>query len=528
MTYELTIEEQRSAVQSKLGFHSLRKQLGQVATRCQLAQTFSSNKNLMSRTYRHMRADVQRFKIVVSAGHTDASNSFAETPLGADPTVTASVEYPLGTHTRVTWGGAAKGIIPDLGHLVSDWIEVPIAANQKFGVDLWLDNASGDGIAYNSAKLAPDMGDLFARATSTADATMGAAFTGTSITESYFPSAIIAMTETASVIIFGDSIAFGVSPEVAEAATDGVTGLIERSIGLDLPYINCGRAGDWGWYFQQSHDWRMSLADYCSSAIYQYGINDVSNSRGAANIAADRQAFSTFLPDGMPAFVTTILPQTTSTDAWATTANQTTTSGAKETARVTENTARKASPAGFAGVFDTEAAVLSGLASGLWIVNGSANYSTTDGTHPTKATNLLVRASGAVSVAALAAKTERRTTQRKRFNRRAVYRRAASLSLKPSQSQQLISNAGATALVMITLPSPTEGLEFEFLVADADGIKVQVATGATAIASRIYFGGGVSADGGFIQSTTIGSTLKLVCHNTSWFVTASGGTWAVT
>jgi len=515
------------AAGARAGANVAKKRLSQVATRCQLATTFTSNKNIMSRTYRHMRANAQRFKIVVSAGFVDSAANFTESPLGANPTVTASVEYPLGTHTRVTFGGAAKGIIPDLGHLESDWIEVAIPVGEKFGTDLWMDNAAGNGLAYSSSKLAPDMGDLFARATSTADSTMGGTFTGTSTTESLMPSAIIAESQDGAVIICGDSIAFGVAPMTALAATDGRIGIVETSLGT-LPYLNIAVAGDWGWYFRNSHDWRMALANYASVAVYEYGINDITGSRTAAQVADDRQNFLQSLPLGMPAYLTTVIPRTASSDNWATTGNQSFPSAGRETIRVTENTARKASPTGWAGCFDTESVIESAPSSGLWYVTGVANATTSDGTHPTNAAVQRVVDAELIDAAALRARRFRAFTEPTKRGLPVPYRRASSQTLPTDYAGRTITNMGATALATYTLPSPVDGLVFDFIVADADGIRVQVATSSGSATSRIYLGGSVSADGGYIQSTTLGSTVRLECHAGSWYARASTGTWAAT
>jgi hypothetical protein len=86
------------------------------------------------------------------------------------------------------------------------------------------------------------------------------------------------------------------------------------------------------------------------------------------------------------------------------------------------------------------------------------------------------------------------------------------------------SPATAPASFRPTSPRVAAGLEFTFVVQDADGITVTAATGDT-----IRQAGSVSATGGTAASTTIGDTLTLVAINaTEWVAVASHGTWTIT
>lgn len=86
-------------------------------------------------------------------------------------------------------------------------------------------------------------------------------------------------------------------------------------------------------------------------------------------------------------------------------------------------------------------------------------------------------------------------------------------------SSIVFTNEGATALVYISLPTATANLTYDFCVQDADGLRITAATGDT-----IRVRDKVTATGGYIQSTTIGSIVRLVAINaTEWFAMEIGG-----
>lgn len=91
------------------------------------------------------------------------------------------------------------------------------------------------------------------------------------------------------------------------------------------------------------------------------------------------------------------------------------------------------------------------------------------------------------------------------------------------ESRTVLTNEGAVAQNYHTLPTAAAGLEFEFVVQDSDGIRVVASSGDT-----IRDGATVSAAAGFIQSTTVGSTLRLLAINaTEWIVMSKQGTWTI-
>lgn len=90
------------------------------------------------------------------------------------------------------------------------------------------------------------------------------------------------------------------------------------------------------------------------------------------------------------------------------------------------------------------------------------------------------------------------------------------------------SNLGTAALVPFVLPEVTTslhvGMTFQFIVEDADGIKV-----VTNTTKQIRIAGSIStATTGDVTSTTIGSTLTLIWTGNVWIAIATNGIWVVT
>lgn len=105
----------------------------------------------------------------------------------------------------------------------------------------------------------------------------------------------------------------------------------------------------------------------------------------------------------------------------------------------------------------------------------------------------------------------------------AVEARTTATSPAASDSRKAYTNEGATSQVAVTLPAAAAGLEYTFIVQDADGIQITAAAGDT-----IRQAGSVSSSGGTATSTTIGDTLTLLAINaTEWIAIASHGTWTL-
>jgi len=86
---------------------------------------------------------------------------------------------------------------------------------------------------------------------------------------------------------------------------------------------------------------------------------------------------------------------------------------------------------------------------------------------------------------------------------------------------RVYSNTGATARNDYTLPTAVGGRHYQWVILDADGIRI---TANTADTIRVI--DKVTAAAGYIESTTIGSVVTLVAINaTEWVATSIHGVW---
>lgn len=78
-----------------------------------------------------------------------------------------------------------------------------------------------------------------------------------------------------------------------------------------------------------------------------------------------------------------------------------------------------------------------------------------------------------------------------------------------------------STLVTRTLPTAAAGWTYTFVVMDADGLKIQAATG-----DDIRVIDKITGTAGYISSTTIGSVVTLVAVDaTTWVATSIHGVW---
>jgi lysophospholipase L1-like esterase len=155
-----------------------------------------------------------------------------------------------------------------------------------------------------------------------------------------------------------------------------------------LPALNFARTGATTAHFLGANTRWLPYRRYAKYAIEELGTNDIgSGGTGVvATIQANLQSIWTLLREGGVRKIvrTKYLPRTTSTDSWATTANQTPATGwatgAKSSTLNDWFDARLA-----AGEIDAVVAMAAARDVTLpdrWPANGTANYATADGLHP--------------------------------------------------------------------------------------------------------------------------------------------------
>lgn len=224
-----------------------------------------------------------------------------------------------------------------------------------------------------------------ATATVGADLTpLGSANTGIVNTNNgqrvYGPTGIFGVARTRvptppAIVIIGDSIAAGSGD--TGAFLDW--GYIERALNLNYPFQQLAYPSETvdGWMQQggATRFRRASIMERITGAtaiLCELGINSIGNVNWQPNLDAVWAYLATF---GVPVYQTTITPNTTSTDGWVTTVNQTPT--VNEVRRVAMNARIRSVPSPLTGIFEVADLVETSRDSGIW----RATY-TADGIHP--------------------------------------------------------------------------------------------------------------------------------------------------
>ena len=395
--------------QTPTGGNSPASYTGQIFTRSYVPNTLGNYATCTTRSRHILRngATTTTFQLVFpgwAAINTAGPPSIAtETIVPTTATVTATVEYPAGTYNRVTFGGATSGALPSsIGNLVSDPVSLSIPDNTPVYFRQAVSTTSGAtarmpytlGVANNQIL---DTTNGEGMSCTHGDLTGGGSITdGFSGKQGYVPAAIIGPTTKPSVALVGDSITLGTYDVVD---TSGDTGSLARSIGPYLAYINEGVGGESAQGVVGSDTQRLALAAYTPSSIIALGTNDTFlNSTSAATTEGYLQTlYTAFGFSGThKVFGAVLLPQTTSTDNWVTTTNQSTKS--QEPQRKALNFYIESRPAPLAGYFDLGDVFEWYPTSGYWnLPPGSPGGDwTTDGTHPSLYGYMLIRSRNVV------------------------------------------------------------------------------------------------------------------------------------
>lgn len=379
---------------------------GLVATRGKVDGVNLANLHTMVRTGHYARTTVTSLQAILTNFYLNSSN--VETANGGATTVHASIEYPSGTCTPFTFSSSASGTIANGSTLLTDALTIAIPNGSLFWVRQFITNSFGFTYQSDNGVKQIDtagVGDATVTSSATDQTVACGVLTDGGTAGAHAPLAIIGPTTQKSVCLLGDSIAYG-SHDVYSGSS-GDLGILERSIGPSFAYSNISSGGDAAVTFVGgSTTNRSQIFPYCTSAIVEYGRNDLYPALN--NTAAQLETNLTTIyglfvnPANKGVFQTTLLSDTTSTDSWATTINQSVIGGGPETNRALFNTALRGATFGPAsGIFDTNSILGNGSNLSLWNVTGAANFCTNDGVHPSPACYALIQSSGIIPAAAI-------------------------------------------------------------------------------------------------------------------------------
>lgn len=306
----------------------------------------------------------------------DSVHIIAETANTNDLTFRASIEYPSGTFTPVYFDGKRDVVINGGGQALCDVSAIKIPANTQFWVRTQAKGSStSDKWPLGSASIS-SIGESATYQITYSDLTTSTTLTPNA-QRKLGPVAIIGDSEEAtdSVIIIGDSIA-DLGADTGDS--DGNTGWLSRAISNKLGYTKLARDSDAaGFYTLANQIKRLSaIAGNCTHAYIALGTNDLLQSLSDPRVPLAALGAS-LLAQGIIPILCTVPPISSSTDSWATVANQT--AGANEATRISINTYIRTDPFGY-GYVDVADIMESSHNSGKWSVSGGAW--TADGIHP--------------------------------------------------------------------------------------------------------------------------------------------------
>ncbi len=368
---------------------------GLVATRCMMPVSLNTtNRQLMARSPHYMREDVSSIQIEFPNFYVNPISTHAELGTGSSATITASVEFPVGVFTQVLFSGSPSGTIANASKLLSDPVAISLSRGDLIWIRTFFISTTGVlSIPHNLTGTGLPGSGLEVAVSGLTDKTMSG--TVTAANNEYSPVAIIGTTTRASVVIIGDSIGLGDNSKETVGDASGDFGIIARSLGPDYAYGSYCQNGDQGKDFIASHTNRLDLLNYATHLVCEYGSNDLYTAKNNAEVVlADLQTIWGYaISLGKIACQSLITVRTTSTDSWATVANQTVVS--ENAQRLILNSAIQSLPSGLDRYFNIPSALEN---SGVWAVNGAPNAYTSDGVHPNTAGSLLIPPTGVVTL----------------------------------------------------------------------------------------------------------------------------------
>jgi hypothetical protein len=307
-------------------------------------------------------------------------------------TMEASIEYPAGTFTPLTFNSGSASVVIAPGALAyADSLPIVVPAGVKFHVRTLITALTGGSTMVGWSVGVPSaVGTTDGQASGNLK-TSGVIGVGTSGVV-YGPTAIMGILnapDCRGYVLDGDSIAHGTG-DTAGVGPKGGAGYTQRALDPLYPWaaltcpgtnIQNSTSGNDLRYYRKIVN-AMNLLGGVSHVITEAGINDLSLGRSVANIEADYSAVYSLFPDSL-IYPLTMGPYTSSTDGWTTTASQTPNTGGNQSQKPALNASVRSGRGRCAGYIEAGNLYSSGPDSGIWIAKSPAW--TGDGLHPNTA-----------------------------------------------------------------------------------------------------------------------------------------------
>ncbi len=422
-----------------------------------LCSSTNSDYGGTTRSFHNPVAAFNQVRLLYTNFYTGSATGEANLPGAPGPiTVSAVIEEP-GSGTAgapnypVTFNGQASVTIPLHGMVVSDPIDLDVAANTVLWVRTYVQglnaqyfpcnaslcaNGTYGQTGYQSGAIIPGfnandnttVGTNFYQDGGNGSnqlLTAGTAWITTSLyAKGYCPTAIlgqfVSTTPRPIIVGIGDSIMQG-----DQDTNFAEVGFFARALraAQQIPFIICGGLGEQLYTMYASQTYmrnRKTLSQYASHAIVAYGINDVNGNVSLPSMKTYAQAGYQWLVNrGIKVYASTLLPNTTG--SWASSGAQT--PGTYDAVRKAWNAYLRSWPnpsdpvlSLLSGVFDPAALIEVNAANqldlygGRWYCGPGNNTAyTPDGLHPGPNGNLLLQA--AINTALFTAPPRRRVDQ---------------------------------------------------------------------------------------------------------------------
>lgn len=291
--------------------------LGQVATRCLIPNNSigGAGRWQMTRSMHWARDKIVNPTIIYSNYKSIAA---AEVTLGAG-TIKVALEYPAGTFTLANECIAAGNgpVTFPVGNFPLTF-NISIPNGKQFWLRVLVQNAGGCPYKQLPSSYCVDPSEGWETGTGTVSDKTTSGTVNFDIIP-YMPTAILSMTTRPSFLILGDSRQEGGTEGVTDITGD--VGEAPKEIGQSHGYISLAQSGSFQSQFNSgAKTYRLQLVPYVSHIVNVYGINDLASITASA-LATLRATCAAFFPN-TPVIGCTLAPNNTSTDGWATVANQ--------------------------------------------------------------------------------------------------------------------------------------------------------------------------------------------------------------
>lgn len=347
-----------------------------------ITQPFTSRRT----HYAHGSGDISSIK-TVDINRFIASTSTTST--GSVHTIKRYIEYPVDVFHPVLWAGASTVSKTAGGRQTSDAVissvtslPLVIPAGTKFWErTVILTSATVPVIEQPAGSAALGIDDGNVAATDSGNSGTIPATAGVNTIGCQAIIGTVNATSARSFILLGDSLCFG-SLDDSGVGTKGGSGWLARLMDANgYPYFKWCVGG------QQATEQAALVATINADVgvigftdfVMQSGLNDLRLSRTKAQIEADYQTiFAAANITGKRKWLSTVTPRSTSTDSWATTANQTAQTDGNMADLTGLNTDIRAGQANAFGFIEAADAAMSARNSNI---HKAPPAGTTDGTH---------------------------------------------------------------------------------------------------------------------------------------------------